>query len=96
MANTNSKADEQIEYHKTFETGGTRLRTILIGLRLEVKIPGMRMTRKAPKCSTILRREFGMHGTPANLLAQYTALLDKHGMLPIENPVDNVIVVTVP
>ena len=52
---TMTKADQHILYHLTFETGPIRLFTILSGLKLEIKIPGMRLTRKAPKCSTILR-----------------------------------------
>jgi hypothetical protein len=29
------------------------------------------MTAKAPKCSTILRQEYGMKGKPADLLEQF-------------------------
>lgn len=81
-----SKADEQIEYHKTFPTGHVRLFTILSGLKLEIKFPGMRLTRKAPKCSTILRKEFGLSGKPQELYNQFLALLVEHGVpLPGES-----------
>jgi hypothetical protein len=77
----NTIATQQIEYHKTFNTGGIRLLTIYRGLQLEIKIPGMRLTAKAPKCSTILRKEFGLSGKPEKLLAQFEALLIEHGIL---------------
>lgn len=55
-----------------------RLDEILTGLKLEIKFPGMRMTRKAPKCSTILRKEFGLSGKPEGL---FFALLVKHDII---------------
>ncbi len=66
---------DRINLHLTIPTGRIRLGMILSGLRLEIKFPGMRLTRKAPKCSTILRKEFGLKGTPEKLLAQYEAML---------------------
>jgi len=74
----NTKADQHIQYHLSFNTGPIRLFTILSGLKLEIKIPGMRLTRKAPKCSTILRKEFGLSGKPESLYQQFLALLVKH------------------
>lgn len=74
----NTKADQVIESHKAIPTGHIRLFTILSGLKLEIKIPGMRLTRKAPKCSTILRQEFGLSGKPQKLYDQFLALLVKH------------------
>jgi hypothetical protein len=47
-----------------------RLKMILSGLRFEVNCPGMRLTSKAPKCSTIVRRELGLKGRPEKLLEQ--------------------------
>lgn len=76
----NTKADQRVAYHKTFETGPVRLFTILSGLKLEINIPGMRLTAKAPKCSTILRQEFGLSGKPRKLYAQFLDLLVKHGI----------------
>lgn len=40
------------------------------GLRMEIKF-GMKLTGRAPKCSTILRQEFGMQGTPVSLYMQW-------------------------
>ena len=53
---------------------GTRhIREFMIaqGLQLEIRMPGFQMTAKAPKCSTILRQEYGMKGTPAKLLKEW-------------------------
>ena len=74
----NTKADQHIQYHLTIPTGHVRLFMILSGLKLEIKIPGMRLTRKAPKCSTILRQEFGLSGKPQKLYDQFLALLVRH------------------
>lgn len=41
------------------------------GLEMEIKFPGMKMTAKAPKCSTILRQEYGMVGKPLDLYVQF-------------------------
>jgi hypothetical protein len=79
----NTKATEQIEHHKTYAMGGIRLRMILSGLKFEIKYPGMRLTAKAPKCSTILRKEFGLSGKPDKLLAQFEALLVSHGFVEV-------------
>jgi hypothetical protein len=76
----NTKADQTILYHLSFNTGPIRLFMILSGLKLEIKIPGMRLTRKAPKCSTILRKEFGLSGKPEKLYSQFLALLAKHNV----------------
>jgi hypothetical protein len=58
---------------KNFPTIPIREFMIAQGLRMEIKFPGMRMTAKAPKMTTILRKEYGMKGTPANLLEQFLA-----------------------
>lgn len=54
-----------------FNTIGIREFMIAQGLRMEIKFPGMRVTAKAPKCSTILRKEYGMTGKPESLLEQF-------------------------
>jgi hypothetical protein len=82
----NTKADQHIAYHLTIPTGHIRLGMIRSGLKLEIKCPGMRLTAKAPKCSTILRKEFGLSGKPDKLLAQFEALLIKHGVLEFVDP----------
>jgi len=76
----NTKADQAIQQHLSFPTGHIRLFTILSGLKLEIKIPGMRLTRKAPKCSTILRKEFGLSGKPQKLYDQFLQLLVAHNV----------------
>jgi len=54
-----------------FPTLPIREMVIEQGLRLEIKFPGTRMTAKAPKCSTILRTEYGMKGAPLSLYVQF-------------------------
>jgi len=70
---------------KDFNTRPTREYMIASGLRMEIKFPGMKMTAKAPKCSTILRQEYGMKGKPEDLLKQFVEFrqidLDSHGIL---------------
>ena len=56
-----------------------RLCCLRAGLRFEIKCPGMRMSNKTPKCSTIVRKEFGFKGTPVKLLAQLEAWMDARG-----------------
>lgn len=80
------KAIQQIEYHKTFATGKIRLAMILRGLQMEIKFPGARMTAKAPKCSTILRNEFGLSGKPPKLLTQFEDLLKQNGFADVVAP----------
>lgn len=54
-----------------FPTRTIREFMIAQGLQMEIKLPGFQMTNKAPKCSTILRQEYGMTGKPADLLEQF-------------------------
>lgn len=74
------KASAHIQYHLSFPAGGMRLLTILHGLEWEMKTGG-RLTGKAPKCTTILRKEFGLSGSRANLYARYRQLLVAHGVV---------------
>jgi hypothetical protein len=62
-------------------SGRTRLMFLLRGITAEVAFPQLRLTSKAPKCSTILRREFGLHGKPASLAVQFEALLRAYGIV---------------
>jgi hypothetical protein len=64
-----------------------RLKFILRGLRFEIET-GMRLTNKAPKCSTIVRREFGLKGRPPKLLAQFTAIVDQIEAKLLDNDID--------
>lgn len=75
-----SKAIQRIKEHLA-GGGPTTLRLCMIrrGLDFEIRT-GMRMTNKAPKCSTILRKEFGLKGKPAKLLAQFEELLTAEGL----------------
>ena len=75
------KTANAINTHLTSQPRSLRLNMIRIGIRFEVRCPGMRMTAKAPKCSTILRREFGLKGTPIKLLAQFEELLVLVGLM---------------
>lgn len=52
-----------------------QLLTLKQGLSLEAK--GLRLTRKAPKCSTILRQRFGIRGSREKQMAQLDALIAK-------------------
>lgn len=70
-------ARERINEHLAIPTGIHRLKMLKRGLEFEIKFPGMRLTGKAPKCSTILRREFGLSGRPPKLLAQFEQLLEE-------------------
>ena len=56
-----------------------RVCVIRSGLRLEIKCPGMRISNRSPKMSTIVRREFGFKGKPARLLEQLEAWMDERG-----------------
>ena len=51
-----------------------RMATIVRGMKLEMV--GMRLTAKAPSCFTIARREFGLKGNKAKILADMTALYE--------------------
>ncbi len=53
-----------------------RLHMIWRGLKMEVNNPGMRLTAKAPKCSTLVKQEHGFKGSPAKLLEQMDAMME--------------------
>ena len=79
-----STNEQQTEYawispnqYGTLEIRENFIRTYL---GLEIKIPGSRATAKAPKCSTILRQEYGMTGTPLSLYIQFC----KFRKLPVD------------
>src|SRR5688500_1616927 len=52
-----------------------RMLNILMGLKLELR--GMRLTRKAPSCFSIARREFGLKGSKQKILADFQKLCDE-------------------
>jgi hypothetical protein len=89
MSNNEFEITEQtanaVNKHLTFNTGPIRLITIRSGLTFEIRNPGMRLTAKAPKCTTILRKEFGLKGNPVKLLAQFETILQ---MIEVIKPWD--------
>jgi len=75
------KTANAVNSHFSFPTGPIRLRMIRSTLVFEIRNPGMRMTAKAPKATTILRKEFGLSGKPVKLLAQFETLLQMVGVI---------------
>jgi hypothetical protein len=63
---------------------GTQCRLIMLrtGLIFEIRNPKMRLTAKAPKCTTILRREFDITGNKLAQLATFETLLQMVEMIP--------------
>lgn len=51
-----------------------RMATIIQGMKLEML--GMRLTAKAPSVFTIARREFGLRGSKAQILAGMIAIYE--------------------
>jgi hypothetical protein len=60
---------------------GLRAICLMRGLELEMKNPGMRLTNKAPKCSTIIRRELGFKGSTHKIYCQYLRYLNVQGII---------------
>ena len=56
-----------------------RLLTIRAGLKAEAM--GMRLTRKAPSCLSIVKREFGFKGNLQKVTAQYEAMLRANNII---------------
>jgi len=54
--------------------GLLRMVTVAKGLHLEITT-GMRLTSRAPKCSTIARRDYGLRGKPEKLYQGMLALI---------------------
>ena len=50
-----------------------RMQTLARGLRMELR--GMRLTRKAPTCYSIIKREYGLKGNKQKVLDQFLVLL---------------------
>jgi hypothetical protein len=72
----NTVADAAIEHHKTFNTGPMRLLMLLKGMKFEIET-GMKLTR-GPKCSSRVKKEFGLKGNAEKVYYQFLALLVKH------------------
>ncbi len=52
-----------------------RMAALLSGLRFEIRT-GMKLSR-GPKCSTRIRREFGLKGSPQKLYEQFEKLVNE-------------------
>jgi hypothetical protein len=76
------KALEVVKEHLAAPMGDMRLLTIRSGIRFEIATKGRgRLTAKAPKCTTILRKEFGLTGNRESLAVQFEGLLLAAGLL---------------
>lgn len=78
---TTEKTCDAINSHLRIATGPVRLLFIRNGLLFEIRNPKMRLTGKAPKCTTILRREFDISGNKFRQLAIFETLLQQVGVL---------------
>lgn len=77
MANEiNTLATQAIEHHKSFPTGSLRLLMLLKGMKFEIET-GMKLTR-GPKCSSRVKKEFGLKGNAEKVYYQFLALLVEH------------------
>jgi hypothetical protein len=54
-----------------------RLAQLLTGLRFEQRTPGMRMSSRTPKATTIARKLYGLKGNADKLIAQVEKLLEQ-------------------
>jgi len=57
----------------TDQTGLYRMNALRIGLQAEMN--GLRLTRKAPTCYSIIKSEYGLKGNKAKVLAQFMDIL---------------------
>ncbi len=56
-----------------------RMAALLQGMKSELRT-GMRMTRRASSCFTIVRREYGLRGNKQKLIEQFAKLVDEENM----------------
>ena len=78
---TTEKTCDAINSHLRIATGPVRLLFIRNGLLFEIRNPKMRLTGKAPKCTTILRRQFDISGNKFRQLAIFETLLQQIGVI---------------
>jgi hypothetical protein len=52
-----------------------RMITLASGLRMEIR--GMRLTRKAPTCYSVIKSEWGLKGNRQKVLSQFLPLVEK-------------------
>lgn len=69
--------DGMISFEGVEATTLFRMMTLLKGLKFEHKFPGARLTGKAPKCSTIVKAEFGLKGRHPKLIEQFEKLVEE-------------------
>jgi len=61
-----------------------RAHTIRIGLESEIR-GGLRLTRNAPSCYSIVKRELGFKGNKVRVYAQYVLWMEKQGLLTMSD-----------
>lgn len=61
-----------------------RAHTIRIGLESEIR-GGLRLTRKAPSCYSIVKRELGFKGNRVRVYAQYILWMEQQGLLTMSD-----------
>lgn len=79
----NTIADAAIAHHKSFPTGITRLTMLLTGMKFEIET-GMKLTR-GPKCSSRVKKEFGLKGNARNVYFQYLQILIDAGVVILKD-----------
>lgn len=81
-AKTRADAFKVVRDHLQRGSGPMRLLMIRTGIRFEISTNGKgRLTAKAPRCTTILRKEFGLKGSRESLAAQFDGLLLAAGLI---------------
>jgi len=78
----NTIAAAAIGQHKTIPTGMLRLGMLLKGMKFEIET-GMKLTR-GPKCSSRVKKEFGLKGNAENVYYQFLQLLIDNGCVEIQ------------
>lgn len=61
-----------------------RAHTIRIGLESEIR-GGLRLTRKAPSCYSIVKRELGFKGNKVRVYAQYVLWMEQQGLITMSD-----------
>jgi hypothetical protein len=79
----NTIADAAIAHHKSFPTGTLRLSMLLTGMKFEIET-GMKLTR-GPKCSSRVKKEFGLKGNAENVYYQYLQILIDAGVVVLKD-----------
>ena len=77
MENNNQQnlSSGQVVLDKPHQIEMYRLIQLRMGLRMEAK--GMRLTAKAPTCLSIVKKEYGLKGNRAKVLAKFETFIDE-------------------